>query len=340
MRIFTLLLLLATFCIQPKGTYAQQGKLDSLFIKGDTTAIMDSLMEDFEKFIDSVSAPKSFFSADIGFGNRTFSINNNALNTQSTSNSLSILPSLGYYNKSGLGISISGFAANYKKGMEFYQFAITPSYDYDGDKIAAGVSYTHYFAKDSGIAVSSPYENDLYGYFQLRSKSNWRFGVALGYATGKFNDQLSYRDSVRRFNNVTQRLEWTYFKTTLNSVNKINDFMVSGSVRKDYEWDAVFSKRDNITLNLTGYLVAGLSKINSTTNQRFGSRQIELAKLRPTYTSADGTGFQMQSVALSLGIFYTIGKFSVQPVWYMDYYIPEAEKNFSNVFSVNVGFNF
>src|SRR4051812_17781847 len=89
---------------------AQHTRLDSLFAKGDTTRVMDSLMQGFDAFLDSMSQPKSFFSVGTGIGNRTFSIKNNALNAQeATTKQLSFTPTLGYYHKNGLGISMTGF---------------------------------------------------------------------------------------------------------------------------------------------------------------------------------------------------------------------------------------
>ena len=100
----TALLLAALFCCS-RGAIAQHSRLDSLFAKGDTTAVMDSLMQDFDAFLDSLSQPKSFFSIGAGTGNRTFSIKNNALNAQeATTKQLSFTPTLGYYHKTGLGI--------------------------------------------------------------------------------------------------------------------------------------------------------------------------------------------------------------------------------------------
>jgi hypothetical protein len=340
MQYFYVLAVIVASLLTPTHAAGQQSKLDSLFIKGDTTAVLDSLMKDFDKFVDSLTAPKSFFAIDVGLGNRTFSINNNSLNTQSTNSSLSIMPSLGYYHKSGLGLSVMSFFANYQGKTEAFQHAITPSYDYDGDKIAAGISYTRYLGKDSAIASSSPYENDWYGYFHVRTKNNWRFGVAMGYADGGFKDMVSYSDSIRRFNTVLQRFEWVYVRSTISSDNKIKDFMVSASVRKDYEWSHLLTRKDNLTLNLTGYLVTGASKIKSNFNQTYMVRQIELSKLRRSYASADGTGFQFQSVALSAGLYYSIGKFNIQPVWFVDYYLPASDQKISSVFSLVAGFSF
>jgi hypothetical protein len=319
---------------------AQQNRIDSLFAKGDTTAVMDSLMKGFDAFVDSISQPRSFFSVSIGVGNRSFSIKNNSLNTQeSTTNQLSLLPSVGYYHKSGLGLSVSGFLSTLNNKLTLYQYAITPSYDYISDKLTAGISYTRYLGKDMAIQNSSPYENDWYGYLNFL-RNTWRFGLSMGYATGKFTDQLSYRDSVLRFNVAAQRPDWLYFQRTIDSDNEIRDFSLSLSGRKDFEWYDVIAKNDNLTISVTLYLVSGASSISTTSNQNVTARKIELARFRRTYQSTDGNGFQFQSTALSASLFYNLGKFNIQPVWFMDYYFPESDKKFNQVFSVTVGLNF
>ena len=121
-----LTVLFVVFLLSVKQTsFGQQRKLDSLFAKGDTTAVMDSLMMGFDAFLDSLVQPRSFFSAGAGMGNRTFSIKNNALNTQeATTRQLSFTPTLGYYHKRGAGISVTGFAANLNNNFHFYHFII------------------------------------------------------------------------------------------------------------------------------------------------------------------------------------------------------------------------
>jgi hypothetical protein len=330
----------AAFVLPYQQSFAQTGKIDSLFAKGDTTAVMDSLMNGFDAFLDSLARPKSFFTVSVGIGNRTFSIKNNSLNTQeATTDNLSLTPAIGYYHKSGLGLSITGFLSTLNDKLSFYQYAITPSYDYISRKISAGVSYTRYFGKDTSTLNASPYEHDLYGYFNIHHDT-WRYGISAGYSTGTFSDKLSYKDSILRFNNVLQRLEWFYYKKTVNSTNKLKDISLSVSVRKDIEWYKIFTKDDNLTLSIISYLVAGSSKIKTSTDVNLATRKINLARFRRSYQSMDGNGFQLQSAALSASLFYSIGKFNLQPVWFMDYYFPDSDKKISEVFSFTVGFNF
>ena len=337
-----LILSLFTFvlCSGHYSLKAQQNKLDSIFAKADTTAVMDSLMEGFDAYMDSLSQPSSFFSLSVGMGNRNFSVKNNSLNTQETTRQLSFTPTAAYYHKSGLGISVTGFAANLGNSFHFYQYAITPSYDYIGDKVSAGISYTRYLGKDTATVSASPYDNDIYGYVYLRHK-NWRYGITAGYATGRFYDKVSYSDSVYKYITLLQRYGWVYVTKTIASENHIKDLSLSASVRKDIEWDGLLRKTDNLRLSFTGYLVTGLSKIQTSTNVNYATaKKLSLAKFSRSYSSADGNGFQLQSAVFSVGLFYTIGQFNIQPVYFMDYYFPDTDQKFSQVFSLTVAYTF
>ncbi|MEO5681775.1 MAG: hypothetical protein ABIQ88_03990 [Chitinophagaceae bacterium] len=333
------ILFIGSLLLTDKQSAAQHSRLDSLFIKGDTTAVMDSLLLGFDAFLDSMTQPKSFFSASAGMGNRSFSIKNNSLNTQeSTTRQLSFTPTLAYYHKSGMGISTTGFLANIGPGFHFYQYAVTPSYDYTSQKIAAGISYTRYLGKDTATLNASPYDNDVYAYLNLRHKS-WRYGIAAGFASGNFDDKLSYSDSIYRFSTLLQRYTWLHYTKTIESANHIKDFSLSASVRKDFEWYGVLNKEDNITVSITTYLVTGASKIKTNSNTNFSTRKLTLAKFRRSYSSADGNDFQIQSAALSASIFYSIGRCNVQPLWFMDYYFQDTDKKFSQVFSLTFAYN-
>ena len=168
-KIFLLPFLFLFWLLPGMKLQAQKNRIDSLFDQKDPMAVIDSLLNGFDAFLDSASKPKSFFTAGTGIGNQTFSVKNNILNAQETrTNSISLTPAIGYFHKSGLGLSSTGYLTNINKQLLFYQFALTPSFDFVNDKIAAGISYTRYFGKDTNTLSSSPYENDFYGSFSIR----------------------------------------------------------------------------------------------------------------------------------------------------------------------------
>ena len=124
-KLATVLLVFISF--QP--AWSQVSRLDSLFAGGDTTAVMDSLMKDFDKFLDSLSAPKSFFAVNIGVGTGFFSFENKNSVFLSTRKKMILSPSAGYYHRSGLGISATAFLIHDDDALNIYQFAFSPSYD-------------------------------------------------------------------------------------------------------------------------------------------------------------------------------------------------------------------
>ena len=117
------------FIIAQKWSFSQRGTLDSLFASRDTTAVMDSLMKDFDLFMDSLTAPKSFLNISIGAGNGFFSFENKNSVYLSTKRKIILSPGIGYFHKSGLGLSATAFMMNDNGGVNVYQFAFSPSYD-------------------------------------------------------------------------------------------------------------------------------------------------------------------------------------------------------------------
>src|SRR5262245_3944079 len=101
-----LVLIVLVVALQP--AFSQNGgKLDSLFSKGDTTAIMDSLLKDFDSYLDSLVGSKSFFTVNASIGTGYFSFNEKNSVTVNTQKKPIFSPSIGYFHKTGLGFSAS-----------------------------------------------------------------------------------------------------------------------------------------------------------------------------------------------------------------------------------------
>src|ERR1044072_5774516 len=132
------ILLVLTVAMQP--SFSQGGrKLDSLFAKGDTTAVLDSLLKDFDSYLDSMVGRKSFFTVNMGIGTGFFSFNDKNSVMLNTQKKLIFSPSAGYFHKSGFGISATAFAlAN--NGLSIYQYAFSPSYDLIKKSISTGIN--------------------------------------------------------------------------------------------------------------------------------------------------------------------------------------------------------
>ena len=152
--------------------------------------------------------------------------------------------------------------------------------------------------------------------------------------------RLRYADSIQRFNNLLQKYEWIHFRKSIESNNQIKDFSLSASVRRDFQWYGLFTKDDNLIAGLTAYLVAGTSRIKTSTNISYAIKKLTLARFKRSYSDANGNGFQVQSAALSASLFYTIGRFNLQPIWFMDYYFQDTDQKFTQVFSLAIAYNF
>ncbi len=332
------LLILLALLPGPEHCCAQVGRLEKLFAGRDTTAVMDSLLVGFDTYLDSLLAPKSNLTATAGFGNQHFSLKNNAFNAAaSDTRQLSVLPALTYYHKSGLGISATGFLTQLCNRLQFYQYAITPSYDYSGKHFAAGVSWSRYFGKDTVSLDASPYNNDYYGYALLQ-RGHWRLGMTVGYASGSFNDRLTYSDSLRRYNSQQQQYEWVHYTKTIRTSNTLRDISVSVIVRREFSWYGVFAAKDGLTLSVGASLVTGASQLNTATVVKYSTKKIVLSRFTRSYRGADGNGYQLQSAALSGSLFYSCGRVSVMPSLFADYYLQDSERKLSSLFSLSIAY--
>lgn len=320
-RIPLLLLLFLSFC---QVSVAQQ--------KVDTSAA--ALLNELSQLLDSADNPISYVSVSVGMGNRLFSIKNNALNSKrvssGSSTSFVLSPSVGYYHKSGFSLSAGNNLVDVPgKGMEASQYSITPGYELQGNsKFGVGVSYTRYFVKDKYSAYASPVQNDFYGSFAY--KKLWlQPGISFGYSTGDFGD-LRTRDTV--INNVRR-----YFYDSAN--NHIRSFSMILSAAHEFEWYALMSKHDGLSLSLTAMLNMSSSVINIT--HKTNAPLVSFLNRRGKLPRIKNEPFNVQSAGLNIDLNYTIGKFFIEPQLYLDYYLQSTtDKKFTQVFNLNLGYNF
>ena len=304
----------------------------------DTTLDYEMLMSDLESFLDSLLAPKSYFMANLAVGRGFYNFERKSSLYLETAKKLTYIPSLGYYDKSGFGITNIGFLMHDDVNMNFYQFAISPSYDFlKSKKMATGISYTRYFSKDSLPFYTSPLQNELYAYFTWRKL--WvKPSVQLSYGWGTRKEYLEREEQI---NSLRLRPRGYTF---INSTESISDFNVTGSLRKDFYWLNVFTYNDHIRFTPQASINFGTQKFG------FNQSSITYAQLlRSTGTTAnviynsenvylyDNIKFQPLSWALFLKAEYSVGKFFIQPQFILDYYYPAATNNFTTLFNVNLG---
>src|SRR5687768_11476650 len=244
------LLVLIVFTVAMQPSFSQNGgKLDSLFAKGDTTAVLDSLLKDFDSYLDSLTGRRSFFVVNTGIGTGFFSFNDRNSVTVNTEKKLIFSPSIGYFHKTGLGFAASGYAL-LNNGMNFYQYSFSPSFDCIKKSFSAGIAYTRYLTKDSLDFYTTPIQNELFAYFSY--KKWWvRPTLSLSYGWGS-KEEYEKREIDRRL-----RILRNSYYVNVKNVTSVRDFSATISVRKDIDWYGVLHKSDNITLTPIAMLNAG-----------------------------------------------------------------------------------
>ncbi len=325
-RIFTLLLFVfISFVARAQTIEKSAPSIDSL-------KELDMILN----LLDSTNNPKSYFDVSLGIGNRSFSVNNNSVNaSQSQVNKLYYTPAISYHHKSGFGISVTPFFTTDNGKLKAYQTAITPSFDYESDKISTGISFSKFLADTKSYNSNSTYQNDLFAYFQY-TKSYIQPIISLGYSTGKFKE-ITQGDSVTIVL-PNRNVRIARFDSTNNEVK---DFSASFGIEHTYTFDKVFSSKGSLSFTPQFVLNATREKFNSTiTNIRIVNAARRTNRLK-ALTQDLNSSFRFQSVALSLSTDYYIGNFVISPNFYIDYYLPPTtEKRLSNVFSVSVGYTF
>jgi hypothetical protein len=303
-------------------TVTKQNIADSLEDAKLFLAMLDSLDE----------KPANYFELSLGIGNGSFSVNNNSVNaSQAQVSKLYYTPSIGYNHKSGFGIAVTPYFTTDNGNLKTYQTAITPSYDYESNKISTGISFTKFITDTKSYTSNSTYQNDLYAYLKY-TKSYIQPILSIGYAFGTFKER-TFVDSITILN---RRI--AIFDSTKND---IKDFSISLGIEHIFNLESVFTKKGTLTFTPQVVLNAGSEKFKSTiTNSRRVAAATRTNRLKSLTQNADSP-FAFQSIALSLSTDYYIGNFVISPNFYIDYYLPPtAEKRLTNVFSFSVGYTF
>ncbi len=303
--------------------------------------IMDSLLQTDEllKMIDGLDVDRSYFRINIGVGNRLFTEKNKAVENLQSNNQLVFTPSVGYFHKSGLSISFTGFLLSQNSKTDFYQYALSPSYSFSKGKLAdATLSYSHYFKKDNYSSSTSPFDDELYGSVIL--KKFWiKPGISVGYSSGKYQEIIKVDTVVMILNRPTP------VKFTDTATTKISSFSIAASIEHDFNLYTVLSKRDGLRLTPQLSLISGINNYsvsNKKSVQLYNTYiKKKLKRLQRFKSSTGDSKFELQSAGLDLDLNYTIGKFYLEPELYLDYYLPKTEdKRFTQIFNFNIGITF
>lgn len=349
-RIYTILLVLLT-CTST--VYAQSTPADTAISKNhsmakdsledillsDTSLDYDLLLKDLDAFLDSILMPNSYYLANLSIGKGYFNFERKSSLYLQTAKKLTYSPSFGYYDKSGFGITGTGYMVNDDVKMNLYQFSITPSFDYlKNKKLATGFSYSRYFTKDSLPFYTSPLQNELYAYFTWRKL--WvRPSIQLSYGWGSRSEFMEREELI---NSLRLRPRGYTF---VNTTESVSDFSITGSLRKDIYWLDVFTYNDHIRFTPQAAITMGTQKFgfnqSSATYAQIlrsnGSGGANVLYNSENIYLDDKINFQPLSWSLFLKGEYSVGKFFIQPQVIFDYYYPATSNNFNTLFTVNIG---
>jgi hypothetical protein len=310
---------------------AKQPDIDTSFTDLD----YDELFNELDLLLDSLTAPRSFGLFNIAVGYNYFNYQAKESYLLEASKKLTYSPTLSYFLKNGLGVSVNTIVVNDGQKLNPYQFNVTGSYDYiKNSKFITGISFSRFFTKDSLLFYTSPSKNEAYSYFTYRHF--WlKPSVAVSYGWGSRNSYEERQEYI-----TSLRLAANGF-TRINTRESVNDFNIISSVRHDFYWLDVLGKRDYMRFTPQIVFTSG--------TQKFGFNQTS-----STYATIPRTGanvlyssdkvylddqmfFQPLSLSTYLKAEYSKGKFFIQPQLIFDYYFPANEKNLTTAFVMNAG---
>ena len=313
-----------------------QNRIDSLFMHSDTKSVIDSLMKDFDSFLDSIYAPKSFFNVSAGVGTGIFSFEDKNSVFLTSTKKLIFSPSAGYYHRSGVGISATGYMLNENSRLNFYQFVITPSFDVIKRNFSTGISFSKYLSKDSLTFYTTPIQNEIFAYFSY--KKWWlRPSVSISYGWGS---KTEYEKKQYRIHKRLLQQSNRYYVTIRNE-ESINDLSLTLSLRKDFNFYDVLLKEDIISFTPVVLFNSGTQKFGFNTSYTYTLPSAIRVNATPGNSNfSDRTDFAAQSLSMVLRSSYLKGKFLLQPQVLFDYYLPAADDRFNTVFSVTASVSF
>lgn len=312
-------------------------------IKSDTVLIKDllsdfkndSLLYDLSSMLDSMNKLESFFSVNASISNRLFSNKNNAFNSQQTNTGLTAFsPSISYFNKSGLGFSVTPYLRNIDGKFSLYQTALSPSYDVISKKSIFGISYSYYQKKES--ASATPYNHEVYAYIQGR-KSWLRPSLAAGWAKGNYQDVSVIPVKINGNNRMIID----------TSTVKLIDISLIAEVSHTFTLNHVLSRGDAITFLPQLSVIGGSQSFVTTSKMTYPelkNRAIRDDRIRKIYkisSTSSSSNFALQTMALSVNISYLQNILSISAGYFMGYYLNDTIGNeLSHIFSVGMGLTF
>lgn len=328
-------LLLSLSLLASSSSYAQRSRLDVLFAGADTTAVMDSLMQGFDAFLDSITRPKSFLSISAGVGSGLFNFKNTASFDFDVKKKAIYVPEISYFHKSGLGITVTGYMLNELGKLHNYQYAVSPSYHYVNRKhFSTGISFTKYYTKDDLSFYTTPIQNELYSFFNY--KKWWiepGFAASYGWGSKTKFEQREIEVFLKRLKSSSKKI------INIQHDESIKDLSMLFSVRHTFEWYRIFANHDLLTLTPIALISGGTQNFGFNTTFSSNSKFINNNILPANQNITDKRGLHFQSTTFVLQVEYMRKKFYLLPQFVLDYYLHLSDKRFNNIYSLTLGYN-
>ncbi len=295
----------------------------------------DVLFNELDALLDSLTGPRTFTLINVGVTNEFFSYVAKSDLQSITKKQTVFSPSISYYAESGLGISAEASIISDRQAFNPYQFSLTGSYDYlQKRSFITGLAFTHFFTKADLPFYTTPLNNEVIAYFT--SRKFWlKPSVSVSYGWGSRNSLKNQEAQIAALQIARHGF------TQVQTQEHANDFNIVGSLRHDFYWLNVASKKDYIRLTPQLSFSSGTHQFgfNQTSNTYASVRRTGPNVLyRTQNVSLDNNlNFQPLSVSAHVKAEYSFGKFFIQPQAMCDYYFPAPENKLSTAWIVNAG---
>ncbi len=276
----------------------------------------------------------SYFDANINFSNGSFSNNVITATQNNNINKLIIMPNVGYYHKSGLGINLGvNFTTDQGKTTAFQTF-FSPSYDYFGEKVNAGLSFAKYFNKDSFSYYISPLTNEISSYIKFK-KGFINPRLSATYSWGSQNDIISDSALIRK---LRRRYPRVPLSQLLKTETKANDFTIVASI--EHEFEKEINDKEALTFTPTLYLTAGTSRYGSNLKAGAAGPGPIGQQLANNISNNENYAFNLQTINFDFSAMYMKGSFYVQPQIVFTYLTPKSISQWYFTANLTAGVSF
>ncbi|MFS8082021.1 MAG: hypothetical protein ACMG51_01110 [Ginsengibacter sp.] len=302
--------------------------------------LLDSLLKNDQmmKLINELGNDKSYFKANISISNSPFNNRTKTLKYVQSENKLLLNPSVGYFHKSGLGITLNIYASQKASGFGFFEAGIIPSYVLTLGSFDLLASYAHQFTFSKYDPINFPFQDEWS--FTTTYSGGWiNPSLTAGYSTGHSFEIIKIDTA---FRSGGQNIKVKY----IDSVNtRLTSIQLIAGLAHSFGFGNIFSSSDYVNFTPQFLIGSGINNydishksvtnyFNSFTKKRLKKRR---NYLNPSYNSM----FEIQTLALDLDATYSLKKFYIEPEIYLEYYLLKTEeKKLTPLLNITAGFIF